>query len=87
MLWLAIAKVSCIALVIVGCLGIWAGSLVTQSKTSIQAVEAHLYSLRNDQITLLAERARLMSAKSIQAQAQKSLALYVPEKGQVYKIR
>jgi hypothetical protein len=87
MLWLAVAKVSCIALVIVGCLGIWTGSLVTQSQTSIQAVEAHLYSLRNDQITLLAERARLMSAKSIQAQAQKSLALYVPEKGQVYKIR
>ena len=87
MLWMAVAKVSCIAFAVVCGFGMWMGSLATQSDTSIQAVEAHLFSLRNDQITLLAERARLMSAKSIQAQAQQSLALYVPEKGQVYKIR
>lgn len=87
MLWLAIAKVSCIALVVVCTSVLWMGSFSSQVQLSIQASEANLHQVRNDQITLLAERARLMSAKNIHSQAQQSLALYVPEKGQVYKIR
>jgi len=87
MLWLASAKVSCIALVVVCASVLWMGSFSSQVQLSIQASEANLHQVRNDQITLLAERARLMSAKNIHSQAQQSLALYVPEKGQVYKIR
>ena len=87
MLWLAIAKVSCIAMVVVCASVLWMGSFSSQVELTIQASEANLHQIRNDQITLLAERARLMSAKNIHSQAQQSLALYVPEKGQVYKIR
>ena len=87
MLWLAIAKVSCLAMVFVCCSVLWFGSLASQAQKSIQAAEANLHAVRNDQITLLAERAQLMSAKNIHVQAQQALALYVPEKGQVFKIR
>ena len=87
MLWLAIAKVSCIALVVVCASVLWMGSFSSQAQLTIQAAQANLHTVRNDQITLLAERARLMSAKNIHSQAQQALALYVPEKGQVYKIR
>jgi len=86
-LWIAAAKASCITLVVVCASVLWMQSLNSQMEVSIQAVEANLHTLRNDQITLLAERARLMSAKNIHSQAQRALALYVPEKGQVYKIR
>ena len=87
MLWLAIAKVSCLAMVIVCTSVLWLGSLSSQARISIQAVEANLHTIRNDQMALLAERARLMSANNIHSQAQQTLALYVPEEGQVYKIR
>lgn len=87
MLWLAIAKVSCIALVVVCASVLWMGSFSSQAQLTIQAAEANLHNIRNEQIRLLAERARLMSAKNIHSQAQQALALYVPEKGQVYKIR
>ncbi len=87
MLWLAIAKVSCLAMVIVCTSVLWLGSLSSQARISIQAVEANLHTIRNDQMALLAERARLMSANNIHLQAQQVLALYVPEEGQVYKIR
>ena len=87
MLWLAAAKISCLAMVVVCTSVIWMGSLSSQTRASIQAVEANLHVVRNEQMTLLAERAQLMSAKSIHSQAQQTLALYVPEEGQVYKIR
>jgi hypothetical protein len=87
MLWLAIAKVSCLAMVIVCTSVLWLGSLSSEARISIQAVEANLHTIRNDQMALLAERARLMSANNIHLQAQQVLALYVPEEGQVYKIR
>ncbi len=86
-LWIAAAKVSCLVMVVVCASAFWIGSFISQAQTSIQAVEANLHSIRNDQITLLAERARLMSAKNIHSQAQQVLALYVPEEGQVQKIR
>ncbi|MEE4167068.1 MAG: hypothetical protein V2I35_13785 [Desulfocapsaceae bacterium] len=87
MLWLAVAKVSCLVLVAVCCSALWTGSLSNRAGASIKAVEADLHAIRNEQITLLAERAQLMSAKNIHSQAQEALALYVPEEGQVYKIR
>ncbi len=86
-LWLMAAKVSCVALVIVCCLGIWIGTVAQQIHVSIQSTEAELHVLRNDQIGLLAERAKLMSAGHIRKQAEKTLALYVPDEGQVFKIR
>ena len=86
-LWLNVAKVSSIALVIVCGLGIWMNGLTQQMNSSIQTIEAELHTLRNDQMNLLAERAKLMSAQHIQAKAENTLALYVPEKGQVLKIR
>lgn len=86
-LWLAVAKVFCISLIVICGSGLWFGSTTAHINTSIETVEANLHSLRNDQIALLAERARLMSAKNIHTHAQQELALYVPEKGQVYKIR
>ena len=87
MLWLAIVKVFCVAMVVVCCSVLWLGSLSSQAHISIQTVEANLHAIRNDQMTLLAERARLMLANNIHSQAQQALALYVPEEGQVYKIR
>ena len=87
MLWLAVAKVFCLIMIVVCSSALWIGSLSSQTRASIQAVEAQLHAVRNEQITLLAERAQLMSARSIHSQAQQTLALYVPEEGQVYKIR
>lgn len=87
MLWLSVAKISCLVMVVVCSSVLWIGSLSSQTSAAIQAVEATLHAVRNEQMTLLAERAQLMSAKSIHSQAQQTLALYVPEEGQVYKIR
>lgn len=87
MLWLSVAKASAIALFVVCLLGMWMNTIEKQIHTSIQSIEAEHHSLRSDQIGLLAERAKLMSSQHIQSRAEDTLALYVPEKGQVLKIR
>ncbi len=86
-LWLAAAKVTFVALAIVFCLNLWLGSAVTRVNDSIQAIEASRHELKNDEITLLAERASLMSEKQVREKAGEKLALFVPATKQVFQLR
>jgi len=85
--WYSLSKVLCATVVIVFGLTLLLGNIAKQTSGVIQAVEAKHHTIRNEQMTLLAERARLMSKSNIVDQAKIELALYVPRKGQVYKLR
>jgi hypothetical protein len=86
-LWLSSSKAALVVLAIMFCLNLWLGFAVTKSNTSIQAIEANRHQLKNEEIILLAERAILMSEKQVRKQAGAKLALYVPGKEQVFKLR
>jgi len=86
-LWLNSLKAGLVVLTIMFCLSLWLGFTVTGFNTSIQAIEASRHQLKNEEITLLAERANLMSEKQVRKQAGAKLALYVPGKEQVFKLR
>lgn len=86
-LWAAVAKAVCIVMTITLGLNLYSGYLARQLHQSIQAVEAEQHAFRNDQMTLLAERARLMSRQHVQEQARLELALHVPGGDQVFKLR
>ncbi len=87
MLWLTASKVCLGMLAVVFCFNLWLGFAVTQVNDSIQAIEANRHQLKNDEITLLAERAILRSEKQVRKQAGVKLALFVPAKEQVFKLR
>ena len=87
MLWLAAAKITLLALAIVFCLHLWLGSAATRINDSIQAIEAKRHELKNDEITLLAERAALMSENPVRKRAGEKLALFVPATQQVFQLR
>lgn len=86
-LWLSSSKAALVVLAIMFCLNLWLGFAVTKANTSIQAIEANRHQLKNEEIILLAERAILMSEKQVRKQAGAKLALYVPGKEQVFKLR
>ena len=86
-LWFAVSKVVSILLIVMVGLTFWMQSMVSDTYAHIQNTEAQHFEIRNEQMALLAERARLMSESYIQNQAQVELALFVPEKGQIHKLR
>ena len=86
-LWMSSSKAALVVLAIMFCLNLWLGFAVTKANTSIQAIEANRHQLKNEEIILLAERAILMSEKQVRKQAGAKLALYVPGKEQVFKLR
>ena len=66
---------------------LWLNSVAKKLHGSIQNIEAQQYDIRDRQITLLAQRAQLMSENYVHQQARRELALVVPNSGQVHQIR
>ena len=86
-LWMASLKMSCLVFVVVLAVGTLWGHTTKQLDSSIQEIEAQQHILRNNQMALLAERAVLMSEQHVKREAGRELALFVPGKEQVYKVR
>ena len=86
-LWFCASKVACTMLFVVLGASFWLGSVTKQTYVSIQNIEAQQYTIRDKQISLLAQRAQLMSEQNVYQQARVELALVVPNDKQVKKIR
>jgi hypothetical protein len=86
-LWLAASKIA-LGIVLVGfCFHLWLNFSVSRGERTIQSIEAGQHQLREEQITLLAMRASLMSEKQVIKRAGAELALFVPDEDQVFKLR
>lgn len=86
-LWLAASKIALGVVLVVFCFQLWLNFTITRGERTIQSIEAGHHQLREEQITLLAKRASLMSEKQVLKRAGTELALFVPGEQQVFKIR
>jgi hypothetical protein len=66
---------------------LWLSFAATRGEQAIQSIEASRHQLKEQQIILLAERAKLMSEQQVLKRAGAELALFVPGDKQVFKIR
>lgn len=85
-LWMASAKAACLALMVVLGVSLWMGHVAAQLHESVQAVEAKQYMIRDQQIGLLATRAKLLSESYVYEQAGSELALFEPNDYQIKKM-
>ena len=86
-LWLAASKIALAVVFVVFCFNLWLNFTITRGEKEIQGIEAVRHQLKEDQIILLAERAKLMSEKQVLKRAGEELALFVPGEKQVFKLR
>lgn len=85
-LWIASAKAACLALLVVLGISLSMGHVAAQLHESVQAVEAKQYTIRDQQISLLAARAKLLSEAYVYEQAGAELALFEPSDDQIKKM-
>ncbi len=86
-LWLAFSKIALAIVIVVFCINLWLSFAATRGEQTIQSIEASRHQLKEQQIILLAERAKLMSEQQVLKRAGAELALFVPGDKQVFKIR
>ena len=85
-LWTASAKAACLVLLVVLGISLWMGHVAAQLHESVQAIEASQYTIRDQQISLLAARAKLLSEQHVYEQAGAELALFEPNDYQITKM-
>ncbi len=86
-LWWAAAKVASVMVVLAAICSFGVSFAISGKQDEIAAIHEQQHQLRDQQITLLAERANLMSRQQVQERAGTQLALYIAENDQVLKLR
>lgn len=84
LLWKGAAKVSAILLLVVFGIQMVMGSMASSNLAMLQSAELQRHALVDNNISLRAQKAKLLSESQIKLAAGEKLALVVPGKGQRY---